>query len=198
MPFIAFIGCDGSGKSAIIQRVANQLQKDGVQVECGHWMPKSFSGKSQESADIPVDDPHGKPPRGLCASILKLGWMWLNWWVGWWQHLRSNSRHGLVLFDRFHGDLLADPLRYRYGGPTWLARIATRLMPQPDMVIFLDAPPDVLLSRKQEVSRDSLMLLRRNYLTMAKTGNGYIVIDSSQSLENVVDEVICSANRLIE
>ena len=35
----------------------------------------------------------------------------------------------------------------------WLLRAAARLAPGPDLVILLDAPPEVLLSRKQEVPR---------------------------------------------
>ena len=79
-----------------------------------------------------ADDPHGQPPRGLTASVLKLGWLWLNWWLAWFQTLRHGCRRGYLIFDRYHGDLLVDPNRYRYGGPDWLAVLASRWMPQPD------------------------------------------------------------------
>ena len=61
-----------------------------------------------------------------------------------------------MLFDRYHGDLLVDPRRYRYGGPMSLARLIVRFMPQPDLVFFLDATPEILLARKQEVSHAAL------------------------------------------
>jgi thymidylate kinase len=63
-------------------------------------------------------------------------------------------------------------------------------MPQPDMVIFLDASPEVLLSRKQEVGYDSLVQLRHEYLAMSAAGNNHVVADASQSIENVVAEIM--------
>ena len=123
-------------------------------------------------------------------SILKLAWLWFNWWLGWWRGLRNASRDGLVLFDRFHGDLLIDPRRYRYGGSLWLARLASRLMPQPDLILYLDAPPEVLLARKQEVSREALERSRECYLLFGKQHRQFILIDVNRPLDEVLTDVI--------
>jgi thymidylate kinase len=101
-----------------------------------------------------------------------------------------------VLFDRYHGDLLVDPRRYRYGGPMWLARLACRLMPQPDRVIFLDAEPVVLLSRKQEIDEASLARSRSGYVSLCATHPRFETIDASRPLDEVaalVMEIIPSA-----
>jgi thymidylate kinase len=188
MPFIAFLGCDGSGKSAVIQGLKSHLEAEDKQVTLGHWRPKPFSKPNKESP--PADDPHGQSPRGLISSVLKLGWLWANWWLGWFSGLRKASRDGYVLFDRYHGDLLVDPKRYRYGGPMWLARLATGLMPQPDRVIFLDAPPEVLLSRKQEVSAESLEKARRAYLALCNSSDPrFAITDASQPLPSVLPQL---------
>jgi thymidylate kinase len=102
----------------------------------------------------------------------------------------------LVLFDRFHGDLVVDPKRYRYGGPEWVARIASRLMPQPDLILFLDAEPSVLLSRKQEVTREALEASRSRYLEWAANNNRCHLVDASQPLRKVADEVFQMINHL--
>ena len=185
MPFIAFLGCDGSGKSAVIQGVAARLEAEGRPVTLGHWRPKPFASSSSSTPSA-ADDPHGQQPRGFASSVLKLGWLWLNWWVAWCQYLRRDSRQGFVLFDRYHGDLLVDPKRYRYGGPLWLARLASRWMPQPDLVIYLDAPAEVLLSRKQEVSAAALKTSRAAYLALAASSPRIQVIDASGSLPAVI------------
>jgi thymidylate kinase len=189
MPFISFLGCDGSGKSAVISLLSQRLQNTGTRVCYGHWRPKAFSSESGTIDQAAVEDPHGQIPRGTVSSLLKLGWLWLNWWLGWWKYLRKDSREGVVLFDRFHGDLLVDPRRYRYGGPLVLARIASRLMPQPDIVFFLDASPEVLLMRKQEVSLEALAKSRAAYLQLAASHPRFRIIDASRPLEDVVDEV---------
>jgi thymidylate kinase len=185
--FIAFLGCDGSGKSAVIAGVTGRLEERGVAVIRGHWRPAMNAAGGGGGAA--ANDPHGQKPRGCIGSILKLKWLWLNWWVGWFRFLRSDAASGAVLFDRYHADLLVDPRRYRYGAPLWLARLASRWMPQPDIVIYLDAPSEVLLSRKQEVPREALERSRAAYLELATSHPRFRIIDASQSLESVINEV---------
>ena len=192
MPFIAFLGCDGSGKSAVIEGVCRQAEASGFAVVRGHWRPKAIGGAGGASA---ADDPHGQPPRGWISSILKLGWLWLNWWVAWLGPLGRAARDSLVVFDRYHADLLVDPKRYRYGGPLWLARMVTRLMPQPDRVFFLDAPPEVLLARKQEVGLEALAASRARYLALAAAHPRITVIDASQALDAVIAAVVAEVGR---
>jgi len=187
--FIAFLGCDGSGKSAVIAGVSDRLLRAGVMVRRGHWRPRALVG-ARDVASSSADDPHGQVPRGLVGSLMKLGWLWLHWWVGWIRFLRIPARNGVVLFDRYHADLMIDPRRYRYGGPLMIARLASRLMPQPDLVIFLDAEPDVLLTRKQEIEKTALEQLRRAYLQWAQAHSHCCVIDASAPLERVVDDVM--------
>jgi thymidylate kinase len=188
MPFIAFLGCDGSGKSAVITRVDERLRAEGVPVTLGHWRPKAIPSALNKGA-ASADDPHGCRPRALVPSLLKLGWLWSQWWLGWWKSLAAQSRHGVVLFDRFHADLLVDPARYRYGGPIILAKLASSWMPQPDRVFFLDASPDVLLSRKQEVTREALERSRAAYLALAREHPRFRIVDASMPLDDVVAEI---------
>jgi thymidylate kinase len=189
MPFIAFLGCDGSGKSAVITGVGERLRAAGVSVVHGHWMPKALDRHRAAGRPASVDDPHGLPQRGAFVSVLKLAWLAANWWLAWWRDLRRSSRRGVVLFDRYHADLLVDPRRYRYGGPMSLARLASFLMPRPDVVIYLDAPAEVLLARKQEVPLEALERGRAAYLALAARDGGIRVIDASRPLEVVLDEV---------
>ena len=187
MPLIAFLGCDGSGKSTVIKEVTRRLGEQGHTVSTGHWRPTPFGKRG--SGTSAADDPHGQPPRGFASSVAKLGWLWINWWAGWLGGLARQRRNGWVLYDRYHGDLVVDPKRYRYGGPMWLARMASRCMPQPDAVFFLDAEPDVLLSRKQEVSREALATARKAYLELCTGNSRCHVIDASRPLEDVVADV---------
>jgi thymidylate kinase len=196
MAFVAFLGCDGSGKSAVIEQVAARLRGSGVAVTRGHWRPVAFAVEQPGAAIQAADDPHGQTPRGTISSVLKLGWLWLNWWTGWFRQLRGTGQAGVILFDRYHADLLVDPRRYRYGGPLWLARMASRWMPQPDLVVFLDAPPEVLLERKQEVSRESLERSRGAYLRLVATHPRFRVVDASKPLAEVVDEVCAAIRKL--
>lgn len=186
MPFIAFLGCDGSGKSTVIDRLEARLRADGAAVTRGHWRPAPLDrGRPGGSAS----DPHGGKPRGLASSVAKLGWLWISWWIGWWKGLRVRARGGYVLFDRYHADLLVDPLRYRYGGPSALARLASATMPQPDRVVFLDADEEVLLARKREVPAEALARSRDRYLELCRSHPRFRVVDAGAPLEEVLNEV---------
>jgi thymidylate kinase len=186
MSFIAFLGCDGSGKSSVIGGLAEHLKVHGEEVSLGHWAPRRNGTSASDSAE----DPHGKPPRGQIISAAKLGYLGFKWWRGWWGGLRTQSRRGVLLFDRYHADLLVDPRRYRYGGPRWLATLASNWMPQPDIVFFLDAPPEVLMSRKQEVSHEALETSRRAYLKLASQNCRLKVIDASRPVNEVIADVL--------
>lgn len=189
MSFIAFLGCDGSGKSAVISELTRKLESEGIQVYFGHWRPQAIDAGAEQEMAATADDPHGQVPRGVLMSVVKLGWLLANWWAGWFRVLRRQAGDGQLLFDRYHGDLLVDPRRYRYGGSMWLARVVSRMMPQPDLVFFLDADPQVLLSRKQEVSEEALTVSRKAYLELTKTHERFRVIDASQPLDEVVARV---------
>jgi thymidylate kinase len=62
-------------------------------------------------------------------------------------------------------------------------------MPRPNLWVLLDAPAEVLQARKQEVSPEETARQRREYLTFVRRQQNYVIVDASQSLENVVAEV---------
>ncbi len=134
-------------------------------------------------------DPHGSPPRGGLASLAKLGWMAISWWTAWLGGLGRCASSGILLFDRYYGDLLVDPVRYRFGGSLSLARIFFRFLPKPDLIIFLDAAPEVLLERKQEVPLEALHRSRTRYLELCSQNIRCTVVDASAPLATVIAEV---------
>ena len=190
MPFIAILGCDGSGKSSVIDELTQQLSRQGQMVSHGHWRPRVFGDYRNPKIRTIADNPHSSQPRGPITSSIKLLWISFNWWFEWLRVLRRSSRNGYLIYDRFHSDLLVDPIRYRYGGSQGLANIFSQLMPQPDLVIYLDAPSEILLSRKSEVSKEALNEARENYLKLCSQHNNYFVLDASNSIYKVVSKVL--------
>jgi thymidylate kinase len=112
-------------------------------------------------------------------SVAALVLVVLDWWVGYWTRIvRQRAKHGFVVFDRHLLDLLVDPVRYRYGGPRWVARMACRLVPRPDLIVVLDGSPAVVRARKQEVSQSESTRQRIAYRRLTADTPGAYLVDA--------------------
>lgn len=184
---VAVLGPDGSGKSTLISGLEARLASRGFRVHCFHLRP--HFGRAPVS-NGPVTDPHGKRPRGQISSIVKLMLWWADYVIGHYIGVRPKLKHsGIVVFDRYYHDLMVDPIRYRYGSSLGLARLVGRLLPQPDLVTILDAPTEVLLSRKREVSPEESQRQRTAYGDLASAFENACILDSERPAENNVVEV---------
>lgn len=186
--WIAIIGPDGAGKSAVIDAIQKQFAFAYHKVKCFHLRPKSLLRRREASQ--PVTNPHGRPARGRILSIAKVFFLIADYWAGYVLELAPSMRRSqLMVFDRYIYDLLVDSKRVRYGGPAWLLRLAARVVPHPDLVILLDASPEVLWSRKQEVSFEEIGRQRAAYLKAAQRLPFAKVVNAAQPLPDVIRDV---------
>jgi thymidylate kinase len=187
---IAILGPDGSGKSSLAGRLVGELAPAFRQVSYQHLKPRLRMPPAAAQART-VLDPHAKPLRGRFMSTAKL----LHFWTGYvtgglFGTLPAQIRSTLQIFDRYYHDILVDPRRYRYGGSPELARKLGCHVPQPDIVIILDAPPDILQERKQEVPFAESKRQRMAYLALAREFNCAHVVDAGQPIEQVATAVL--------
>jgi thymidylate kinase len=107
-----------------------------------------------------------------------------------WRHLR---RGAVVLFDRhyfsdYHAYDIANgarPLSRRVHG--WALQ---RVYPRPDLVVYLDAPAEVLLARKGEGTLEALERRRGDYLELAGVTPNFEVVDAARPLDEVAGELV--------
>jgi thymidylate kinase len=208
---VAFLGTDGAGKSTIMARVEEDLGD-------AFWMKKQYHKRplstpfrwlrryglrppgeaeweKESGAEATGFTPHALPSRGAAYSLAKLTFWWVDFvFLGYLaEFLPKLTSPNLLMFDRYYQDLLVDPRRYHYGGPMKLARLVGKLIPQPHLVIVLDAPPEVLLARKQELPIEEATRQREAYVELARTlPNGHVV-DTSGTL----DQAAAEAERII-
>jgi thymidylate kinase len=185
---IAIMGPDGAGKSAVIDALRHQFDSAYNEIKLFHLRPKAlWTGKATTQA---VTDPHGKPPRGAIVSVLKVLSLIVDYWLGYALKIGPAVRRSqLIIFDRYIYDLLVDSKRVRYGGPAWLLELAARIVPHTDLVILLDAPADVLWSRKQEVPFEEVMRQRDRYCKVAGKLSFATTINAAQPLADVIHDV---------
>ncbi len=183
---IVLLGPDGCGKSTIGERLQEEVAPAFRGLRPFHLRPY-FLRRTGGTNGAPVIDPHGLPPRSAFTSLAKLFYFLFDYVCGYWLLIRPlKVRSHLVMFDRYYHDMLIDPRRYRYGAPLWLARWIGCLVPGPDLYLILDAPSEVIQSRKQEVPFAETERQRHAYLTFARKKGNCIVINTDQALEKVV------------
>ena len=79
-------------------------------------------------------------------------------WTSYILAIRPAVRSGsVVVGDRWLYGYAAQPLALKFYGPEWVARLMLRLMPQPDLVMVLDAPAEVIRERKELQQRVDLV-----------------------------------------
>ncbi|HOW78143.1 MAG: hypothetical protein GX450_08265 [Verrucomicrobia bacterium] len=184
---VVLCGADGCGKSTIARVVTDELSCtfSPLKGRHFHWKPPVFTAR-RRAARGPATNPHGQPVRNRFASLVYFLFHWLEFFLG--SHLSFRPitfRGGLVLIDRYYYDFFVDPGRYRLQLSPGLARLGYAFLKKPDLVILLDAPAEVLQSRKQEVPRPETERQCRAYRALvSRLPNGRI-IDAAQPIETV-------------
>lgn len=182
---VVIIGPDGAGKSSVIQGITRRWNQAGRAATVRHLKPSLILRRRGEAVTI-VPHPHGKPPRSPVTSVAKIC-VWLV--EEWYAHLFQDKKGQLLICDRYYHDLLVDPLRYRYGGPPWAARLVGKMMPKPDLWVLLDAPAVVLQTRKQEVTPEETARQCAAYRNFVRSQGNHAIVDASQPLNQVIAEV---------
>jgi thymidylate kinase len=190
---VVFLGTDGSGKSTVIGCVQQRLEPVFRQTARYHLRPRLRKRKGQPlraGTQSIVTEPHAQPLRGRASSLAKLAFWWMSYTFGYLRDIFPQlTRSTLIVFDRYYHDLLVDAQRYRYRGSLWAARLVGKFVPRPHLFILLDAPPEVLFARKQEVAFHEISRQREAYLMLVQSLDNGHVVDASKPLAEVVLEV---------
>jgi thymidylate kinase len=195
MPWIGFLGPDGTGKSTVIERLPAALPNEPISVKVHHWRPQVLFRKEFRG---PVTEPHGRKPRSSGLSALALLVPVLDWWAGYWTQIFPDRMRGtLVVFDRFFADILVDPRRYRYAGPRWCPALLMHLLPQPSVVIVLEAPASVVYSRKQEIAPEEIERQRSDYRALESRFSNIHFVDAARPEEEVASDVATIVNAVL-
>jgi thymidylate kinase len=188
--FVVAMGTDGVGKTTILRHVVQALGPGFRRHRVFHLRPGAVCRRKNATA---TDQPHSQKRHGAVRSTAKLVAYLFDYWFGYWLLVRPLlARSGLVVFDRYFDDLLIDPQRYRYGGPRWAVKAVQLLVPQPDLVLVMDAPAEVVLSRKQEISSEEVERQRRQYCEYQRKASNRHLINASASIEVVTVEAVCT------
>jgi thymidylate kinase len=186
---IVVAGPDGSGKSLVAERLAEEAASRGSTVRRMHHRPRVLPALTRHEG--PVTDPHRARPYPPALAALKLVYLFLDYRLGWALRIAPGKRAGgTVIIERGWWDLAVDPRRYRLTELPRLHRFLGSLLPRPDRTMVLDAPEQVLLARKSELPAAELRRQRDRWQSIAARTQGVVIVDATSSVDTIVERTI--------
>ena len=217
MASVTLIGPDGAGKTTITRR----LEASGLLPFKYLYMGVSISSSNtalftsrlaelvkrrssrRRAASAAEGAMSGRGPkrgwrRGVRAGARlanRLADAWFRQGLSWYYQLRGR----VVLYDRHFVFDFAPEITA--GSPdSWEKRLhrwcLTHLYPSPDLVIFLDAPGEVLFARKGELTVAELERRRQGFLRQGERLPNFVRVDATRPLDVVYQDVADHVLRL--
>ncbi|NIR47294.1 hypothetical protein GWO09_02395 [candidate division KSB1 bacterium] len=220
---MSLIGPDGVGKTTLVSRLQKALPMRvkyiymGDNIEsCNYVLPttrwwKKRSLRHRKNVENLKPDSLSNPEKDRDLNLLQKMVRGVRKTVGfsnrildlWYRYFMVVyfARRGYVVlldrhfaFDYYHFDIKPQngrrPLKRRLHG-----FLLKHTIPDPDLVICLDAPADVIYKRKGEFTIDYLQNRRDQYKSLKSVVPNFVVVDANRKLGTVIEDVsnlICS------
>jgi len=212
---VALIGPDGCGKSTISKRLLQDSSFKSKRIYMGvdrdesnyalptthliRWVKRTLRGGEDPGGPRDISNDRMQPSRGVPKRLLKqltTAFTFLNniaeeWYrqLLTWYFIRRGQ---IVIFDRhFFADFYHFHINGRDG--RWTSRVhgymLEHIYPKPDLVIYLDAPAELLFARKKEGTIELLEQRRRDYLELQDKVPQFAIVDATQPQDEVFTDV---------
>jgi thymidylate kinase len=212
---VALIGPDGCGKSTISKQLLQDTAFKSKRIYMGvdrdesnyalptthliRWVKRNHRKVEREGGPRNISQETQLPSRsipGRAFKSLKNAVVFVNntaeeWYrqLLTWYFIRSGH---VVVFDRH---FYADFYHYAVNGRDrrWTSRLHGHMLehfyPKPDLVIYLDAPAELLFARKGEATIALLEERRQNYLDLQDKVPNFAIVDATQAQDAVFADV---------
>jgi hypothetical protein len=189
-------GPDGAGKSTLINELLTGILAGKTTLRL-HYRPRFLPGRLPETSAL--TNPHGQKPYPAWLSWLKTVYVFSDYLLGWVLSVRPVVRAGgWVIVERGWWDNLIDPRRYRLAASTHLVRLLGGLVPQPDLLLVLEAPAATLRARKPELPEHELIRQMQAWRTQTPPWLRHQYLDASEPLVQVVGQAEAALRGLLQ
>lgn len=164
---VALLAPDGAGKSTLSEGIQNTFYYPVRSVYMGLYQKKD-DGAQELSL----------PGAGFLSRVL----------IQWRRYLSARyhqARGQLVIFDRYSYDALLPSPRELSKAKQWRRWLLAHTCPAPNLILMLDAPGEILYSRKREHSPAVLEEQRQGYLQLQERLPQMVIVDATSDPECV-------------
>lgn len=201
---VALIGPDGAGKTTITRMLQQSSSLPfkylymGINIDASnaalptsylaeflkHWFRRNSNGHNGLRGAAPnrrLGKRVGAFVWNSARLVNRLVDEWYRQLLAWSYQLRGY----IVLYDRhFRFDFLRE-VRHEPFDQRLHRLLVTRFYPRPDLIIYLDAPAEVLYARKEEKDLIDLEARRQAFMRAGTGMRDFITVDATQPLESV-------------
>jgi thymidylate kinase len=212
---VALIGPDGCGKSTISKRLLQDASFKSKRIYMGvdrdesnyalptthliRWLKRKLKAGQDQGGPRDISNERKQPgssvPKRLLKQLTTAFVFFNNTAEEWYRQLLTwyfiHSGY-IVIFDRH---FYADFYHFHVNGrdDRWTSRLhgymLEHLFPKPDLVIYLDAPAEVLFARKKEGTIELLEERRHDYLELQEKVPHFAIVDVTQTQDEVFTDV---------
>lgn len=180
---VALLAPDGGGKTTLATELARRFFLPSRYIYMGTNLDASTIGLPTTRWIQARSQRASKPIRLLARGLRfpnNVAEQWYRYGVSYYHMVRGR----LVLFDRYVYD--APAAQRRTSLKSRLRRwMLAAIAPKPDLVVFLDAPGEVLYARKGEHSPSILEQQRQHYLGLQQHLPQMVVVDATNNADQV-------------
>jgi len=147
------------------------------------------TGIKQQDKDF--TNPHRAKPASKFSSLFRISYYWIDYIIGYNYFVRKDVQFDkFSVFDRYSYDLVVDPVRTRLNLPLWVRKLYVNCTIHPKIVFYLDADPEVIYARKQELTLDEIKRQNIEYKKVVTSHKRFVTLDSNRSVYESVDDAL--------
>lgn len=194
-PVVAFEGCDGSGKSTIVNLLPVKMERiyNKEYIAYYHWRPNVVWKKGNSTPTGEKNEaciPHDKKPYNKLISFVKFMIFNLDYTIGYLLGVKKNVGQGkMVVFDRYYYDYFIDRYRYRLDISDRILKSFLWMIPKPDVTIVLVGTPEIIYERKKEIPLDEVTKQIERLKRYSSSFYNAKLISVDRTPDEIADEV---------
>jgi len=126
-------------------------------------------------------------PHSLTKSLLYIAYYYWGYIWGHYKIFSAKAKDRLIIADRYFYDYFFQ--RGNMKLPHWLLRFLSRFIPQPDLVVFLDADAESIYQRKNELTIEEIKRQQDIIKKICKWLPNCVSIDTRKGISQTVEQV---------